>query len=450
MPRELAQLPERLRGIVGEAHVLQGEAAATFAVDGVRPSVVARPGTQEEVGAVVAAAAQAGAAIAPWGSGAAMRLGSPPARLDLVLSLQRLQRVVEFDAANLVVTVEAGARLGDLQALLAAQREFLPLDPAGTERRTVGGVLATNASGPSRLLYGTARDLVLGLRAVLASGERIRCGGKVIKNVSGYDLNKLFIGSLGTLGILTEATFKLLPAPAARATVLAVCPGLAQAEAAAARTLESFLLPESLDLLSPHALARLAGSVALAGAGGYGLAAGVAGSRETVERQVRDLERLFTEAGATRTGTARDAASGTVGAAVRDVLEDGGAGRDAVAVKLGVPIRRTCALVAAAEALGSRHGWRTVASAHAGSGIVRAVYAAAGAEAAQVRDGLEALRAEAAAAGGSLVVEAAPPAIKSGLDVWGKPGDGLAVMHRLKAEFDPRGVLNPGRFVGGI
>ena len=231
MPRDLEGLQRQLSEIVGGEHVAAGPAAAACVVDGVAPQLVVHPGTQEAVEAVVAACGSAGAAVAPWGGGTAMGLGNPPARLDVVICLDRLTRIVEFDAANLVVSAEAGVRLADLERVLAAKREFLPLDPARMDRRTVGGVVATNASGPSRLLYGLARDLVLGMRVVLGTGERVRCGGKVIKNVSGYDMNKILIGSLGTLGLITEVTFKLLPMPATRATVAGVFADLAQAGA---------------------------------------------------------------------------------------------------------------------------------------------------------------------------------------------------------------------------
>jgi len=449
MPPEAGGLTRRLSELVGGEHLLGGPAAAGFAVDGSTPLLVVRPGTQQEVEAVVAACAEVGAAIGPRGGGTAVGLGNPPARLDVVVCLDRLTRIVEFDPANLVVSAEAGVRLADLQRVLAAEREFLPLDPPRMDRRTVGGVIASNASGPSRLLYGTARDLVLGLRVVLPSGERVRCGGKVIKNVSGYDMNKVFIGSLGTLGIITEATFKLLPAPAGRATVAGVFADLPRAAAVVTRALESFLLPEGMELLDPQALAAVAPGLGLEGSGGYGLAVAVAGSQETVERQARDFTQLLSEGTAIRTNRLGPEASLAAWRGIRD-LPDRLLGSECVAVKIGVPISRTAPFLASAEDLARRHGWRVAIAAHAGSGVVRAVYAAGAAAPEVVRDGVEALRREAEAAEGSLVVEAAPAALKRHLDAWGKTGEGFAVMRRLKAEFDPRGLMNPGRFLGGI
>lgn len=449
MPRDLEGLARKLSGIVGGDHVLANGAAAAFAVDGIGPHLAVSPGSQQEVEAVVAACGSAGAAMAPWGGGTAMGLGNPPSRLDVVVRLDRLTRIVEFDDANLNVSAEAGVRLGDLQAVLNEKREFLPLDPARADCVTVGGLVQSNASGPSRQLYGSARDWVLGLRVVLPSGERIRCGGKVIKNVSGYDMNKLFIGSLGTMGIVTEATFKLLPVPATRATVVGVFRDAAQVAAVVARTLESFLIPEALEALDPGALESVQTGLGLASAPGYGLAVSLAGSRETVERQVRDFTKLFADGQAIAAVPLDAIASESAWRAIRDVhalLEGPG-----VVVKIAVPIGKTLDLFAAAEELMRKRGCRGAVTAHAGSGIVRAGYQIeAGTPLEPLRDALMALRGEAEAAEGSLVLEAAPVALKRSFDAWGRPGDGVAVLRRLKAEFDPGAVLNPGRFVGGI
>ena len=449
MHAERDGLAAKLAEIVGGDHVRSGEAAQPFAVDGVTPRWVVSPGSQSEVEAVAAACGAAGAAMAPRGGGTALGLGNPPSRLDVLVALERLARIVEFDAANLNLTAEAGVRLGELQRVLAGKREFLPLDPAGAERMTVGGLVETNASGPSRLLYGSARDWVLGLRVVLPSGERIRCGGKVIKNVSGYDMSKLLIGSLGSLGIVTEATFKLLPLPAARATVVGLFAELKPLAAAVTRTLESFLLPEALEALDPQALAAVGGAIGLAGRTGFGLAVSLAGSRATVERQVRDFTALLGDCKADATATAPEEGCAAAWQAIREVHARTAEPR--VVAKVAVPIGRTLDLFAAAEASLRRLSLAGAVTAHAGSGVVRLDAAVgAGAPPEPLATALRALRSEAEAAGGSLVLEAAPVAIKRVLDAWGEPREGFSVMRRLKAEFDPRGVMNPGRFVGGL
>ena len=452
MPPDVTSLARGLSQLLGAEHLLAGDAAAGYAVDGVRPALVVQPGSQEEVQGVVAACSAAGAAVACWGGGTAISFGNSPSRLDVVVRLDRLTRIVEFDQANLNVSVEAGARLAGLEAILTGKGEFLPLDPPQAERATVGGVLATNASGPSRLLYGPARDWVLGLRVVLPSGEKIRCGGKVIKNVSGYDMNKLFIGSFGTLGIITEATFKLLPVPARRATIVGIFPELAHVTAVVTRTLESFLLPVALEAFDAGALAGLPPALGLGRGPGVGLAVAVAGSAETVERQLRDFMRFFAEEQALATTTCREEQGTAAWRAIRDVQAGlAGPREQATVAKIAVPIGKTLPLFSAAEAVAQREGWRRAITAHAGSGIVRAGYLIPdGAAPEAVRDALERLRSQAEAAEGSMVVEAAPPALKRVLEAWGKPRDGFSAMRRLKAEFDPQAIMSPGRFVGGI
>jgi glycolate oxidase FAD binding subunit len=217
------------------------------------------------------------------------------------------------------------------------------------------------------------------------------------------------------------------------------------------RTLESHLLPEALEALDPQALHALAPALGLPAPSGFGLAASVAGSAEVVERQLRDLGRFFAEAGASATVTLDGAWGEPAWRAIRDVQADlGGAAEARVVAKLAVPIARTLELFSAAEALLRGNGWRGAVTAHAGSGIVRAAFLVAEGAVAAVRDGLDALRRQAEDVEGSLVLESAPLALKRSLGTWGRPGDALPVMRRVKAELDPRGVMSPGRFVGGI
>jgi len=451
---DLDSLRGQLEAIVGPEHVASGVAqTAAFAVDGVLPELIVRPGTQDEVAAVVTACAKVGAAMIPWGGGTAMGLGNAPARAQVVLHLERLDRLVEWDPANLVITAEAGMRLAALQELIARDRATLPLDPPAGHRVTLGGLVAANQNGPSRLLYGTVRDWLLGMRVVLPSGERVHCGGRVIKNVSGLDMNKLFIRSMGTLGIVTEVTFKLLPLPSQRASVIGLFPDLAAAWAVVRQVQASFLLPEAMELLNPEAVDLLAPTLGLPAAPGTcAIAVALAGSPETVERQAREFTAKF-EAGG---GTALSLPNGQAGPAwntIRNLLDGAqGVSPARILCKITVPIARTCDLIAAANRAGQAGSLRATVVAHAGSGVIwaRFIPGMEGAPGGPVAKALEELRKEAEAAGGSLVLHDAPPPLKRQVDAWGAPGDGVDMMRRLKTEFDPRGLCNPGRFVGGI
>ena len=235
---------------------------AIFLVDGVRPSHVCSPSSVDELSAAVRAASQVGAAVIPWGGGTRMTLGFPPRAADLVVQTATLSEIVEYEPADLTVTVQAGMRLANLQARLRAEGQMLALDPAAPDRATIGGLIAANASGPLRLLYGTARDLVIGTRVVNADGVISKAGGRVVKNVAGYDLNKLYVGSLGTVGVIVELSFKLHPLPQAQGMLLATFASAADAAEPIGKLMRSPLGPAAIELLDAGAASGLEGSPA--------------------------------------------------------------------------------------------------------------------------------------------------------------------------------------------
>ncbi len=217
------KLIPRLKEIVGEANVIQdSDKLKAYALDGKRPKVVVSPKTISEVSKVVAHANQQHLTIVPMGNGTKMGMGGVPKKMDIVLLTGRLNRITDCDTDNLTLSVESGITLSEVQRRLSKEGKgyFLPLDPPFTDKATLGGIVATNSSGPKRLIYGTVRDLIIGAKAVFPNGDIVVSGGKTVKNVSGYDMCKLLIGSYGTLGIICEMTFKLLPLPEKEATLL--------------------------------------------------------------------------------------------------------------------------------------------------------------------------------------------------------------------------------------
>ena len=205
-------LAETLAAIVGHEHLArEGAELSAAAIDGILPRWRVRPGSVDEVSRVMALAGSEGLAVAPRGSGSALDLGMPPARVDVALDLTRLTGIMEYVPADMVATVQAGVRLDVLARELGKHRQMLPLDPYGGASRTVGGVLASGASGPRRFRYGTGRDLLLGARFVQADGTVTWAGAKVVKSVTGYEIPKLLVGSLGTLGVIVETTLRLHP-----------------------------------------------------------------------------------------------------------------------------------------------------------------------------------------------------------------------------------------------
>jgi len=434
-----------LRDMVGEAHVIQNpDLLREYAVDGLAPRAVVSPGSREEIAKLLVFTNAEKLVVAPRGNGTKMAAGGIPGRLDLVLSTLRINRIVEHDIPNMSLSVEAGITLADVQKILAqtGKGSFLPLDPPHTEKATVGGIIAVNDSGPRRCLYSSARDLLLGLKAVLPTGEIVAFGGKTVKNVSGYDMTKLMIGSWGTLGVITEITTKLLPLPEASATLLASFAGLEKAGSLLRKVLHSVLLPSAMELLDEKAAGQLGEKTK------YLVAFSLEGVGEAVERQAAEIGEKAKREGAVETKVLRGEEDRSFWIKVRDF---------AVISAVSVVLRSNFVISAQAGVLGNYEKWSREAGVecafigHAGNGIIRSYMPDGGAARTAALAGLiEKFTAEAANRGGNLVVESAPRELKEKVRVWGRPRSDEVVARRLKEKMDPNNVLNPGRFVGGI
>ncbi|MGK5685445.1 FAD-binding oxidoreductase [Actinoplanes sp. URMC 104] len=356
-------------------------------VGGVPARLVAAPESTEQAAALIAAAREL--TVVVRGGGTRLHWGPPPSALDLIIDTRRLTGVVEHAAGDLITVVRAGTPFGEL----ALGDQQLALDaPAAA---TVGGVVASGASGPRRLHYGTARDLLIGITVVRADGVVARSGGKVVKNVAGYDLGKLFTGSHGTLGLITECVFRLHPRPAVSAYVRSTAPAQAVPAILAAQ-----VAPAAIEIDTAT------GELTVL----------VEGTREGVRDRAALVEKLLA-------GEVADQPPGWWG---RDPWA-----ADEIGMKLSVPLSKVPALVASGAALRGS----------AGTGVL---YAAA-------RDitEVERLRALCVRSGGHAVVLTAPEGVRDILDMWG-PVPGLALMRRIKDQFDPGHRFAPGRFVGGI
>jgi glycolate oxidase FAD binding subunit len=405
-----------------------------------------------------------------------MALANKPKRLDLVLSTSRLDKIIDIDVANLTVTAQAGVRLRDLQDLLggtenrcffpvesnlAGQAEymcssrdykgvFLPLDPPFSERATLGGVIASNSTGPKRLRYGTPRDLTLGVRYVAPTGEVIGMGGKTVKNVSGYDVSKIMIGSLGTLGILGDVTCRLLPLPEATAAVLASFGSLDQTKAFADRVLSSKLLPTSLEILNGSGYDLTASKDVKMPAGGWCVAIGIEGFVEEVQREITDLKEMAHNDGASDIAELDQNKAATFWKNLADcVLAATDQGKTVAKFKGSFLISRYAEVLAAWS--GASSDSRFALNASPGLGLVHAHFVGAADPDLEnlTKLGTD-LRTTAELHGGSMVVESAPTALKQTLNPWGSPREDFVLMANIKNSVDPFGILNPGRFLGGI
>ena len=406
----------------------QPGAPAAVSIDGVEAASVVAPETPEAVAETLAGAAERGLAVAPVGGGTALGLGNPPERVDIALSTARLAGVIAYEPTDLVLSVGAGARFGDVQAVLAEHGQELPLDPPLGDRATIGGLIATALAGPRRLSSGSLRDYLIGISVAHPSGTVTKAGGMVVKNVSGFDLARVYHGSLGTLGAIVSANFKVLPAPRAETTIL----------------VEAASPDEALDLaelvrggrIQPAAL-----EVSLTD-DRWRVAVRLLGRSETVAALATEVE-----------GTIRQGSTRLDGEESRgwwreyvDELEVAHAPRE-VLVRCAARPKASHQLVRDALAATADRGLRVrrvAASVGLGTVTVRAANDDEGGE------WLAGWRNDLLRIADHVTVLAAPPDWKRGIDVWGPEPEGLDIMRALKEQFDPHRVLNPGRFAAGI
>jgi glycolate oxidase FAD binding subunit len=451
------QLVSRLKEIVGEAYVLKDpDKLKAYALNGGCPKAFVGPGTIDEVSKIIAYANQEHVTIIPRGNGTKMGIGGIPKGMDLILSTLRLNRIMESDVDNLTLSVQSGITLGEVQRLLAKQGKgyFLPLDPPFAGQATLGGVVATNSSGPRRFTYGTARDLVLGIKTVFPNGDVVVSGGKTVKNVSGYDLCKSLIGSMGTLGVLCEMTFRLLPLPEKMATLLVPFSGLKEAGGYVQWILKSQLLPASVEVLNGVTLHKMKETLPHLPEGNYLAAIGLEGVTESVDRQISEMEAMGKKEGAPGMTTLLTERHRAFWAALQDLSQ--GLVRSSpnlLALKSNFLISKGADMMGYHETLVRESGLDCALVCHCGNGILYS-YVLVGEELPFKKNSLieliEKLTVLAVKYDGNLVVESSPRVIKEKVNVWGQPRNDLRIVRRLKEEIDPAGILNPGRFVGGI
>ena len=411
--------------IQAASHVGAGAARPgreTDTIDGVCPGVIAAPRSAETLSALLEWASQEGLATSVRGGGTKLDWGGVVGPVDLVVSTAALAAVVEHRHGDLTATVEAGATLAHVNEVLRAHRQWLPLDPPWSERATIGGVVATNDSGPSRYRHGAPRDLIIGVSVVRADGERAKAGGIVVKNVAGYDLSRLMTGAFGALGIVADATFKLAPVATASRTVLIELGSIEAMAPVVTDLVSSALTPSAIELQWPPArlLVRF----------------------ESVESAV---DQQADEAG--RLGVARDPScrSAIYRGDEESTLWDAHARRWNEVGTLVKVSTLTNAIVSTLTWLRDACEKKNVEmSAQGRAGLAVVDVRMDGAIDAQA-EVLCALRERFQVGTGSAVIRRAVSELRQSVDPWGPIGNGRLVMQAIKQRFDPDGRLNPGR-----
>jgi len=441
-----------LKGMVGETNVISDpDRLKAYSIDGLIPQATVFPGSIEEVSKVVAFANERKLSLAPRGSGTKMSWGALPRKVDLVLGMERVNRVTDSDIDNLTLSVECGMPLAEMQKRLAKEGRgyFIPLDPPFGSKATLGGVIATNATGPRRFVYGSARDQLLGLKAVLPNGDIVVAGGKCVKNVSGYDMTKLLIGSGGALGILCEITTRLLPLTEAEATLILPFKELEGAAKFVREIVHSKIFPAAIEVFNGTAMAGVHSEAAAKAP--YSVVFACESVVEAVERQIAELGAMGRKAGAVDVTTLKAEGHKAFWAALSDFpLALRQRDPNAVGVKANVVLSKFVEIMAAAEREAKGRGFDIALVAQAGNGIVQGylpVGSDAAAKAGGIADFFGRIVAEAVKCDGNCIVEAAPRAVKEKVNVWGQPRSDSVVMKRLKEKIDPADIMNTGRIV---
>jgi glycolate oxidase FAD binding subunit len=426
-----------LREHIDGAAIDTSDAVYRYAAAGAVPGCVVQPADPAGVAAIVSAARAAGLALIPAGHPTHLDVGAAPRAYDVALSTRRMNRILAHDAGDMTVTAEAGVSLSELAAVLAAQGQWLPLDPSRAADMTVGGLIAADRNGPLRCAHGTVRDWLLGVKVVLADGELLKGGGRVVKNVAGYDLPKLFAGSFGTLGVLVEATFKVRPLPEREALFLWPARDLAAALGQARATTGAGVYPTLLEVLNESAAETLGLDA------GAAVVVGGAGAAPHLDEQERRLQALSA-------GHVERVAEDRM-ASLRRALSDFSqpANDDGVVLRLSALPTVLAALVPEIEAAAQAQRLVAEIAVHAASGVAWCQLLGALDPAPLGRLALE-MRALARRRGAWAVFETLPAELRGEIDPWGFDAPALRLMAGVKRALDPSGLFSPGRFVGGI
>ena len=473
---------KELTELLGKENViLESGAIAKYAVDDVAPAAVVFPKSTEQVSEVVKFSHRENLAIVARGSGTKMAMGNLPKKLDLVVCTTRMNHMLDVDTSNLTMTVEAGVKFRDIQARLATQEDrcylpledlgaegdeiicsdrshsgcFIPIDPPYANKATIGGIIATNSTGPRRLLYNLPRDSVIGIRYVAPNGDIMGSGGKTVKNVSGYDVSKLMVGSMGTLGILCEMTIRLLPLPEKMQTLLVSFASFSDAYDFAERIFETSLLPAAVEIMNGAAYTHLGlDDDPKLNANGYIAAVAFEAFVPAVSRMYSEILDMAKSGGALSDAVLEEDDHRSFWLTMSNLsatLDNKFSGL--IKAKLNYPLSLGKGVIESGESIFSQANLNYVFQTHAGNGICHAGLLIDKKDTAVTEKAVAALGqllARCREVDGNLVIQSAPAEVKDKLKIWGEIGSHFVVMERLKNQLDPTGIMSPGRFVEGL
>jgi glycolate dehydrogenase FAD-binding subunit len=458
-------ITSRLPDIVGTSHVISDPAQLAFyEVDGKKPGAAVRPGSREEVAEIVKFAVAENLAVIPTGARTKLGIGLPPQRYDVALDMTRLDRVIAYDPSDLTLVVEAGHSLTKLLGVLGDHRQFLPLFVPYFSRTTVGGAIAAGVDSPLRQYYGTARDFVLGMEYVTGEGALAKSGGRVVKNVSGYDMHKLMIGSLGTLGVIVSVNFKTFPSALGTRGFVATFENAQSAVEMRHRVARSALTPLTMEILSPsvgdlfatQAAARIASGTMptnVLSAKHWAFTSGYTGNEKVLARYGVDFRRIAEELGAVNVTVLDENTRPPAFSRKREFIPIVLSASPATAVmKISVLPARMKEMLVEVQRVAESNSLEWAALARGIGLIYVALLPRERDEPSRdrVANTTNDILTTAAKFGGHATIPWAPTEWKSALKIWGLVRGDLAEMQKVKKVFDPHGIMAPGRFVGAL
>lgn len=445
-------MPSRAADIVGATNVTDDPAQlAAYEVDGVRPSAAVRPGAANEVAELVKLAVAEKLAVIPMGARTKVGIGMPPARYDLAIDMTRLDRVISYDPGDLTLSVEAGIPLAKLAATLAEHKQFLPLEVPFYERATIGGTLASGVDSPLRQMYGTARDFVLGMEFVTGDSALAKSGGRVVKNVSGYDLHKLMLGAIGSLGIMTRVNFKTFPLPAELRVWLAGFTRAEDAFAFAHTIRKSPLAPRTLEIFDTPAAAILDAQIPVDRTE-WNVAISAAGNGRVLERIEGDLQDESRSANAAAFRALDGSAVDSLLTATREFSAlTANKFTDSVIARVTTLPTQMAETVRTLKNIATERRLPCAVFAR-GVGVIYFALLPTERDATTMTRLAQCAKEIVSVAGKNNrgMILRSPLGLKREMNVWGEAREDFPLMQRVKQAFDPHGIFASGRFIGGL
>ena len=420
-----------------------------YIVDSVTPNEVISPKKIDDIIEIIQTSNQKNDKIIVWGSGTKISIGNIPEKLDIILKTERMNQVVEYIPENLTVTTNSGIKLKELQSELNKRGQFLPIDPFNSENATIGGIISSNSNGPLRQRYGSIRDLLLGIGSIQGEGKKLFFGGKVVKNVAGYDLKKLYVGSFGSLGIIHNAVFKVYPIPESKETIIIHFETVSDAMKFVSNVTSSFFIPSTLELMNSETF-KLISNINQDKKNGVYLLSLFEGINSAVTRQIKDFKEIAIKKNGKEIYTLTTKDSSILWRNITTLSEISDINDYNTSIKMSIPYSNMLTVFDKISSFLKKTNLKNLMICHAGLGIIYLFIRTNQNQESNVKKIIQEIQKVCYSQNGDLIILNTSLTIKKELDVFGQPQTNFYLMKGIKNIFDPNKIFSPGRFLGKI